>query len=158
MGAFNVQSKKLVKYLEKEDGKGFFDHSKYTRPNALETICMTALGVDFTDSNLNSKYVQALELFFTTLVERFLKVLQKRKSQFNRNNADKKGIPGTKFKPFIDLLLELSYEKEVFSDKEIRDHVDTILVAGHDTTATALTFTMTLLGSYPEVQEKAFVE
>ncbi|KAJ8715375.1 hypothetical protein PYW07_009857 [Mythimna separata] len=188
MSAFNVQSKKLVKYFEKEAGKGFFDHSIHIRHNALETICMTALGVDFTDSNLNSKYVQALELLFNTIVERFLKVwlhsnktfgwsnlkkkhdacisilhnvsntvLQKRKAQINQNN-DKKGIPGTKFKPFIDLLLELSYEKEVFSDKEIRDHVDTILVAGHDTTATALMFTITLLGSYPEVQEKVFVE
>ncbi|KAJ8715374.1 hypothetical protein PYW07_009856 [Mythimna separata] len=190
MGVFNSQSRKLVNYLENEGEKCYFDHSIHIRHNALETICMTALGVDFTDSNLNSKYVQALELVLKTLIERFLKfwlhsnktfawsnlkkkqdsclsilhnvsntVLQKRKFQINQNmNADKKGIPGTKFKPFIDLLLELSYKKEVFSDKEIRDHVDTILVAGHDTTANVLTFTMTLLGSYPEVQEKVFAE
>ncbi|KAJ8709493.1 hypothetical protein PYW08_009497 [Mythimna loreyi] len=190
MDAFNSQSKKMVENLENEAGKGFFDHSIYTRHNALETICMTALGVDFTDTNLNSKYVQALEQVFKTLYERLFKVwlhsrktfawsnlkkkqdaylsilhnmsntvLQRRKAEFNRKiNADTKGIPGTKFKPFIDLIFELSSEKELFTDKEIRDHVDTILVAGHDTTATVLTFTMTLLGSYPDVQEKAFNE
>ncbi|CAH0697237.1 unnamed protein product [Spodoptera exigua] len=190
MGVFNSQSRKLVKELEKEAGKGLFDHWTYTRHNALETICLTALGVDFTDSNLNSQYVEATEVILNTIVERFMKfwwhspytfawsnvkkkqdeclkilhnmsnmVLQRRKSEFNGNVcAERSIIPGTKFKAFMDLLLELSVEKGVFNDREIREHVDTMIVGGHDTSANVLMFTMILLGSHPEVQEKAYAE
>ncbi|CAH2059471.1 unnamed protein product, partial [Iphiclides podalirius] len=61
-----------------------------------------------------------------------------------------------KFKPFLDLLFELndSNGKEAFSEQEIREHVDTFIVAGHDTVAGTLVFTLLLIGSYPEVQEK----
>lgn len=67
-------------------------------------------------------------------------------------------VLGTKFKAFMDLLLELSVEKGVFNDREIREHVDTMIVGGHDTSANVLMFTMILLGSHPEVQEKAYAE
>ncbi|CAD0205609.1 unnamed protein product [Chrysodeixis includens] len=190
MGVFNSQSRKLVRDLEKEAGKGPFDHWTYTRHNALETICLTALGVDFTDSNLNTQYVEATEKIFTTIVERFMKfwwhspytfalsdvkrrqdaclkilhnmsntVLQKRKSEFTGNVcAERSIIPGTRFKAFLDLILELSAEKGAFNDREVREHVDTMIVGGHDTSANVLMFTMILLGSHPEAQEKAFAE
>ncbi|PZC73210.1 hypothetical protein B5X24_HaOG200052 [Helicoverpa armigera] len=190
MGVFNSQSRKLVKDMEKEAGKGLFDHWTYTRHNALETICLTALGVDFTDSNLNSEYVEAAELIFYTMVERFTKfwwhspytfawsnvkkkqdaclkilhnmsntVLQKRKSELSSSVcAEESEIPRKKYKPFLDLLLELSIEKGVLNDGEVREHVDTIIVGGHDTSASVLMFTMILLGSHPEAQEKAFAE
>jgi cytochrome P450 len=38
------------------------------------------------------------------------------------------------------------------SDQEIRDQVLIFLLAGHETTSTALTFTMHLLGRHPDVQ------
>ncbi|KAJ8715357.1 hypothetical protein PYW07_009839 [Mythimna separata] len=104
MGVFNTQSRRLVKSLEKNAGRGLFDHYTNARYVALETICCN------------------------------------------------------KFKSFMDILLELSVEKGVFSDKQITEHVDTLLIAGHETTAHVLTFTMVLLGSYPDVQEKAFSE
>lgn len=65
---------------------------------------------------------------------------------------------GTKFKPFLDLILELSVEKGVFNDREIREHVDTMIVGGHDTSANVLMFTMILLGSHPEIQERVYAE
>lgn len=43
MGVFNSQSRKLVDALDKEVGKGMFDHWMYTRSNALETICCKLL-------------------------------------------------------------------------------------------------------------------
>lgn len=74
-------------------------------------------------------------------------------------NGYEKVIGGKiKLKPFMDLLLELSIEKGVFTDKEIRDHVDTMIVGGHDTSANVLMFTLILLGSHPEVQKKVFEE
>jgi len=67
-------------------------------------------------------------------------------------------FPGTKFKAFMDLLLELSMAKGVLNDMEIREHVDTMIVGGHDTSANVIMFTMLLLGAHPEVQEKAAAE
>ncbi|XP_045780382.1 cytochrome P450 4C1-like [Maniola jurtina] len=193
LGVFNGQARRLVKDLEAEVGNGPFDHWVYTRHNALETICLTALGVDFTDkSMLNSEYVNAAEQMFNILVDRFQKfwlhshfiyswsalrkkqdqclkilhnmsytVLQKRKADYlkNRNCTEvEEKTKGPKFKPFMDLLLELSIEKGAFNDREIREHVDTMIVGGHDTSASVLMYTMLLIGSYPHVQEKIFEE
>lgn len=58
----------------------------------------------------------------------------------------------------MDLLLELSMEHGVFTDREIRDHVDTMIVGGHDTSANVLMFTLLLLGANPDAQEKVFNE
>ncbi|CAH0597843.1 unnamed protein product [Chrysodeixis includens] len=190
MGVFNSQSRKLVRELEKEAGKGPFDHWAYIRLNALETIGLTSLGIDFTDLNLSTQYLEAVDIVLSTLIERIAKfwwhspytfafsklkkkqdavikilhnmsntVIQKRKSELTGNICSERSvIPGTKFKAFLDLVLELSAEKGAFNDREIREQVDTMIVAGHDTSANVLMCTMILLGSYPEAQDKAFAE
>ncbi|XP_052752817.1 cytochrome P450 4C1-like [Galleria mellonella] len=190
---FNSQSRRLVKDLSVEVGKGSFDHWTYTRHNALETICLTALGVDFTDHNLlNSQYVVAAEQIFNTMVDRFQKfwlhssitfrfsgvkkkqdeclkilhnmsntVLQRRKSEFIGNVLPERKTGGStrsKFKAFMDLLLELSIEKGVLNDREIREHVDTMIVGGHDTSANVLMYTLILLGSHPAAQDRVYEE
>jgi cytochrome P450 len=40
------------------------------------------------------------------------------------------------------------------SDKQVRDEVMTIFIAGHETTANALTWTFYLLSQYPDVERK----
>ncbi|CAH0721105.1 unnamed protein product, partial [Brenthis ino] len=170
LDVFNKQARRLVKDLEKEVGKGPFDHFVYTRHNALETICLTALGVDFTDKTiLNSQYVNAVEQMFNVLVDRFQKLwlhnhfiysFKKEKADYlNKNNPKKvEKMQGLKFKPFMDLLLELAIEKGAFNDREIREHVDTMITVGHDTSASVLMYSMLLVGSYPHVQERIFEE
>nr|XP_034837116.1 cytochrome P450 4V2-like [Maniola hyperantus] len=84
-------------------------------------------------------------------------VLKKRKAEYLNNKKQAKPedtAEGPKFTPFIDILLELAIEKGAFSDRQIKEHVDTLLLSGYDTTASALMYTMLLVGSYPEVQEK----
>ncbi len=44
------------------------------------------------------------------------------------------------------------------SDRELRDEVMTLLLAGHDTTANALTWTLMLLAQNPEAEAKLFAE
>ncbi|KPJ21348.1 Cytochrome P450 4C1, partial [Papilio machaon] len=190
-GVFNSQARRLVKVMETEVGKGPFDHWTYTRRNALETICLTALGVEFSENSvLNSQYEHAVEQMFNVMVERFQKfwlhndflynwsnlkkkqeiclkilhnmsntVLKTRKAAYLNNQ--KNGIEAstdTKFKAFLDLLLELSKEKGAFSDLEIREQVDTMIAAGHETSANVLMFTLVMIGSYPEVQKRIFGE
>lgn len=188
---FDSQARKLVKEFDVKAGKGPFDCSKYIKHNNLETICLTALGVNFSDHKiLNNQYVEALDLLLSYLVERLQKpwlhsnyifkfsslkrkqddclktlhklpdtVLQRRKSA--KNEGTQKSIvkfKGSKIKPIMDLILELPTDKELFSDKEIRDHIEATIVGGHDTTATTLLYTLILLGSYPHVQEIAYAE
>ncbi|CAH0721106.1 unnamed protein product, partial [Brenthis ino] len=192
LDVFNKQARRLVKDLAEEVGKGPFDHWVYTRHNALETICLTALGVDHTDKTiLNSQYVDAVEQMLNVFLDRFQKfwlhnnfiyslsslkkkqdeylkiihnmsdtVLKKRKAGYLNNNNPKKveKVQGLKFKPFMDLLLELAIEKGAFNDSEIREHVDTMIAVGHDTSASVLMFSMLLVGSYPHVQQRIFEE
>ena len=44
------------------------------------------------------------------------------------------------------------------SDQEIRDQVLIFLLAGHETTSTALTFTVHLLGRHPDTQDAVHSE
>jgi len=44
------------------------------------------------------------------------------------------------------------------SDKQVRDEVMTIFIAGHETTANALTWTFYLLSQYPDVEKKLYDE
>ncbi|WP_336135239.1 cytochrome P450 [Natronomonas amylolytica] len=46
----------------------------------------------------------------------------------------------------------------VMSDEQLRDEVMTMLFAGHETTATALTFTFHLLGTHPDVDARLAAE
>ena len=56
------------------------------------------------------------------------------------------------------LLLSKDEEGNSLSHEEIRDEVITILLAGHETTSNALTWTFYLLGQHPEIAAKFFAE
>jgi cytochrome P450 len=58
----------------------------------------------------------------------------------------------------VSALLAASQEPDGLSPAEVHDHVITLLMAGHETTANALSWTMHLLGSHPEVQAKLHAE
>jgi cytochrome P450 len=47
---------------------------------------------------------------------------------------------------------------DALDDAEVRDQVLIFLLAGHETTATALTFALHLLGCHPEMQQRVHVE
>lgn len=60
----------------------------------------------------------------------------------------------------LNMLLETRYEDtgEGMSVSQLVDEIKILFIAGHETTANALTFTLYLLGRNPEVQEKIFKE
>jgi len=60
----------------------------------------------------------------------------------------------------LNMLLETRYEDtgEGMSVKQLVDEIKVLFIAGHETTANALTFTLHLLGTHPEIQQKMFNE
>ena len=60
----------------------------------------------------------------------------------------------------LNMLLETRYEDtgESMSVEQLIDEIKVLFIAGHETTANALTFTLHLLGRNPEVQQKVFDE
>ncbi|CAH0392172.1 unnamed protein product [Bemisia tabaci] len=60
---------------------------------------------------------------------------------------------------FLDLLLSTCEDRSVsLSDEDLRDEVNTFILEGHDTAAASISFTLFLLGAYPEIQEKCYSE
>src|ERR671916_3159557 len=51
-----------------------------------------------------------------------------------------------------------SSSNDKMSDKQVRDEVMTIFIAGHETTANALTWTFYLLSQYPDTEKKLYDE
>lgn len=84
-------------------------------------------------------------------------VIKKKKQELLENTSNSDGpedVCGVKKKKaFLDLLLEFSLkEKDPLSDEELREEVDTFMFAGHDTTATAISFAVYCLAEDPHVQ------
>jgi cytochrome P450 len=91
---------------------------------------------------------------------------KEKKKEKNTNKQTAKEIP-------TDLLSRLMYttsanpsqqaknqktNNDVMSDVQLRDQIITFLIAGHETTANALTWTFYLLTQNPDVQEKLYQE
>ncbi|UIO99022.1 cytochrome P450 [Halobaculum sp. CBA1158] len=56
------------------------------------------------------------------------------------------------------LLTATDEDGEHMADEQVRDEVKTLLLAGHETTALALTFTLHLLARHPDVEETLLAE
>ncbi len=70
--------------------------------------------------------------------------------------TDRRRHPG----PADDLLglLMVAHEGSAPGDRAVRDEVMTFLLAGHETTASALTWTLALLSRHPQVRERLHAE
>lgn len=58
----------------------------------------------------------------------------------------------------LDRLLKAEEEGESFTDEEIHDQIMTLYWAGHDTTISAISWLILLVGKYPDVYEKVKTE
>jgi len=65
-----------------------------------------------------------------------------------------------KIRDILDILIETRDEDtgKTFTDTQLRDHVLTFLFAGHETTSTAITWTLYELTKHPEIQKKLHEE
>jgi cytochrome P450 family 4 len=61
-------------------------------------------------------------------------------------------------KAFLDSMIEFSENNNVWSEVELREEVDTMTIAGNDTTAQASCYVLTTLACLPHIQEKVVEE
>lgn len=61
-------------------------------------------------------------------------------------------------KAFLDLVLDETEKRPFFTDKDIREEVDTFMFAGHDTTTVSSAFALYLLGLHPDIQQALYEE
>ncbi|XP_052744948.1 cytochrome P450 4C1 [Bicyclus anynana] len=88
-------------------------------------------------------------------------ILKKKKAEYLENRSDKNNeerLNGQKLNSFMELFIELAMENGTFNEQEIREHVDTLMFSGHDMIASVLLYTVLLVGSCPNVQNKVFEE
>nr|CAD7416098.1 unnamed protein product [Timema poppensis] len=63
-----------------------------------------------------------------------------------------------KRRAFLDMLLEAAQDGEIMSDSDIREEVNTFMFEGHDTTASAISFSLTTLALHQDIQDKVVKE
>ncbi|XP_065910267.1 cytochrome P450 4F12-like isoform X2 [Dysidea avara] len=92
-------------------------------------------------------------LHYSDVVHKFSEgVIVQRREQILKTSPESQTT--RKFKDFLDILLSAKDENgEGLTDTEIREEVDTFMFAGHDTTASALGWTLYCLAMYKKHQE-----
>ena len=77
-----------------------------------------------------------------------------------REIAEERIKSGIKQNDLLDMLLETRYEDtgQGMSMQQLIDEIKILFIAGHETTANAMTFTLHLLGNHPEIQQKILDE
>ncbi|XP_023312995.1 cytochrome P450 4C1-like [Anoplophora glabripennis] len=61
-------------------------------------------------------------------------------------------------KTFLDHLIEITSQGNQFTERELRDEVDTFIIAGSDTTASTNSYVFLMLGLHKDLQEKVYEE
>ncbi|XP_063153959.1 cytochrome P450 4A4-like isoform X2 [Candoia aspera] len=82
------------------------------------------------------------------------KVIEERKNSL-QNERELEKIQKKRHLDFLDILLCAKYEDGTgLSDEDLRAEVDTFMFAGHDTTATGISWTLYAMAKHPEHQQK----
>lgn len=185
---FLKHSKVLVEKfnLECDTGRAI-DVQVPTSLASLDVMCEAAMGVEvYSQQCVNSQYTKSMRSMKSHLQRRqrspwlwpnfiykltsagkcyykdlnvvhdfTIDLINKRIKSRKLLKEDEKSKPRKKV--FIDLLLDLYDQGEIDIDG-VREEVDTFMFEGHDTMATALGWTLHLLGRNPEVQKKLHAE
>ncbi|KAJ3656155.1 hypothetical protein Zmor_015252 [Zophobas morio] len=117
------------------------------------------LGNDFffkftKDYKIQQEAVKILHGYTNNVIK--IKRAEHEKGKHESGEVDELGR--RKKKAFLDLILEAKLDNQSLTDEEIREEVDTFMFAGHDTTATALSFILFCIANSKEVQDKILAE
>ncbi|XP_017093169.1 probable cytochrome P450 4s3 [Drosophila bipectinata] len=143
--------------------------SEYVR--AVQTICRVLHKQSFSfwqRLNVFFKYTQAgreRDNCLKVLHDETTRVIRLRREQLlqeraeSRPEAEQDDVGGKRRLAFLDMLLLTQMEGGAeLSDTDIREEVDTFMFEGHDTTSSAIAFTLSLLSKNAAVQQRAYEE
>ncbi|GMT21514.1 hypothetical protein PFISCL1PPCAC_12811 [Pristionchus fissidentatus] len=182
VATMNRHAKVLVDVLE-DHADHEFDVFPLIKRCTLDTICATAMGKDLDSLHQPEQpYVEAIAKIGALNVKQ--QMLPHLWSSFGRrlfgwqkeNDANvtvahaltneviaeriasrAKGEADVNKKAFLDRLIS-EMDKTNLSIEDIREEVDTFMFAGHDTTSSALGWTIWCLANHPEIQQRVYEE
>lgn len=179
---YNVMKENTVKFIERFDKMDYnmsFDIYPMVVEFTLDVICKAAMGIDLNSQVYNNtEFVKATNKMSSLTINRMLSpwkwnnivynnyitdgikskaVIAKLHEFTNRIIEDRKNNKKTVTQnhSLLDVLLESNEtdnDVEELSDEDIREEIDTFIFEGHDTTASAISWTIYLLGHHPEIQ------
>ncbi|XP_033219590.1 cytochrome P450 4C1-like isoform X2 [Belonocnema kinseyi] len=105
----------------------------------------------FNMTKISKTFYDAVEFLITFT----LNVIEKRRIHLKSESFQNEGQD--RKKPFLDLMLEMA-DNGLFTEDEIREHADTVIEAGYDTVGRTNCFTLLMLASHPDIQDKVYKE
>lgn len=188
LGVISEQANVLVDRLKERIDGGKFDVLKYITACTLDIVFETALGkrMDVQHSP-DTPYLRARNTVMSILNMRLFKVwlqpdclfnltpyakeqrdnielthkftdevvIKKRMDYEKNKSSSLTNIQSGKMRAVLDLLFGREIE---FTNEQLREHIDSITIAGNDTTALVIAYTLVLLGIHQDSQEKALLE
>ncbi|XP_013118545.2 cytochrome P450 4d8 [Stomoxys calcitrans] len=108
---------------------------------------------------LRQRKLQRIVHDFSQKVIRQRRAVLENSRNANLKDADRSlGYGNKRHYAVLDTLLQATLNGQSLADDVIREEVDKVMFAGHDTTATALSFGLHLLARHPRVQKKILEE
>ncbi|XP_047992299.1 cytochrome P450 4C1-like isoform X2 [Leguminivora glycinivorella] len=184
---FGKHSEVLVQTLQENVDGPEFDVFKYVTRCSLDIVFETAMGerMDLQHKPENG-YVSARNTVMSIINMRLFKawlqldaifnltpyasvqkknieethqftdqVIRKKKLLKENSSVSPEGIEEDGRRDMLDMLLS---RDSPFTDEQLREHIDSITIAGNDTTSLVVAYALVLLGSHKEEQDKVYKE
>ncbi|KAF5277799.1 hypothetical protein FQR65_LT03779 [Abscondita terminalis] len=154
---FENQSNILIKKFD-DDKNAEINVFPYMTLHALDVICEATMNTPINAQlNPTSDFVKSVKEMCNILINRSLSfkmfnILYRFTEDYHKEKKALSVLHG------LNVLLTSTVDGVYLTNEEIRDEVNTFLFAGHDTTTSALSFTVYTLSKYPEIQDKVFQE
>ncbi|KRT82806.1 cytochrome P450 [Oryctes borbonicus] len=180
---FEYHENRLINILKTKSQSGNIDLPTYVDLYVLDAVCelMTNVKTNFQETSDNG-YLKARSDFLTIFMNRAYSWVKRSKFLFfltKEHEVQKKCV--VTLKKFSQYLIDTRKEArkqskvvdndnglnktvlDLFMDADIsetnlRDHVDTFIVAGHDTPGSTIAFSLYELANHPEIQAKVVEE
>jgi len=150
----NSQEDTKCQYLDNVKKFEALVQVRQTRPWLRPEAAWQLLGY----GRLQQRLLQVLHGQSEAAIRRRKQALEKQASGDELGDGDAEAAP-KKRRVFLDLMLEEAARTDVqMSDADLREEVDTIMFAGHDTTSAATAFALHFLAAHPRVQQRAYEE
>ncbi|XP_054084350.1 cytochrome P450 4d8-like isoform X1 [Zeugodacus cucurbitae] len=107
------------------------------------------------------RLIKTLHEFTTNVIKQRREALENNRNvqKVDEDSSGDSQIVGSKKRmALLDMLLQSTIGDQPLSDEDIREEVDTFMFEGHDTTTSAISFTLHLLSRHLEVQQKVLQE